>query len=96
MITSFSSSLAEDIFNGINSKQSRKLPGDLHPKAKRKLDMLNATTKIETLRVPPSNKLKKLEGKLSDYWRIKIDKQWAVIFIWNNGEASQVDIIDYH
>lgn len=96
MVKSFSSKLAEDIFHGIDSKHSRKLPRQLLGKARRKLDQLNAATLLDTLRVPPGNKLRKLEGNLSEYWRIKIDKQWAVIFKWDNGLAIDADIIDYH
>ena len=96
MIKNFSSKLAEDVFNGVDSRYSRKLPSQLHGKAQRKLDQLNAATVIDTLKVPPSNKLSKLEGELSDYWRIKIDKQWAVLFKWKDGLAFDVDIVDYH
>lgn len=96
MIKNFSSKLAEDIFNGVNSRYSRKFPRQLLNKAQRKLDQLNAATTIETLKVPPSNKLSKLEGDLSQFWRLKIDKQWAVIFKWHDGFAIDVDIIDYH
>lgn len=96
MIKNFSSKMTEDIFNGVNSKHSRKLPSQLLNKAQRKLDQLNAATLLDTLKVPPSNKLSKLTGSLSEYWRIKIDKPWAVIFKWNNGFALDVDIIDYH
>lgn len=96
MIRDFASKLAEHIYDGVDSRYSRKLPKELHAKARRKLDQINAATKIETLRVPPSNKLKKLEGNLSDYWRIKIDKQWAIIFTWEDGMAFSVDIVDYH
>ena len=46
--------------------------------------------------IPPSNKLKKLTGNLSKFGRIKIDKQWAIIFKWNNGITFDVDIVDYH
>lgn len=96
MIKNFNSKLAEDVFNGLNSRYSRKLPENLHKKAQRKMDQISAATVIDTLKVPPSNKLSKLEGKLSDFWRIKIDKQWAVIFKWENGMAFDVDIVDYH
>ena len=96
MIKCFSSKLAEDVFNGIDSRHSRKLPRQLLSKAQRKLDQLNAATLLETLKVPPSNKLSKLEGNLSEFWRIKIDKQWAVIFRWEDGMAIDVDIVDYH
>lgn len=96
MIKNFSSTFAEDIFHGTDSRYSRKFPVQLLNKAQRKLDQLNAATTIDTLKVPPSNKLSKLEGNLSQFWRIKIDKQWAVIFKWDDGVATDVDIIDYH
>lgn len=96
MIIHFQDKLTEDIFNGVNSRYARKLPSELHKKAQRKLDMLHAATLIDTLKVPPSNKLAKLSGNLAGYWRIKIDKQWAVIFRWENGNAYDVGIVDYH
>ena len=96
MIENFASQMAEDIFDGINSRYARQFPMALHEKVRRRLDQLNAATMIETLRIPPSNKLAKLEGDLKDFWRIKIDKQWAIIFMWDAGMAFNVDIIDYH
>ena len=96
MIVSFASKMVADIFNGVNSRHARKLPVSLHSKAHRLLDQINATTRIDTLRVPPSNKLSKLTGNYKGFWRLKIDKQWAIIFIWNNGNAENVDIVDYH
>ncbi|HED38000.1 MAG TPA: hypothetical protein ENI76_07130 [Ignavibacteria bacterium] len=48
------------------------------------------------LRIPPSNRLEKLAGKLSRFYSIRINKQWRIIFIWKNGNASEVQIIDYH
>lgn len=96
MIINFLSKKATDIFDGIVSRHSRELNIALHSKTKRLLDQLNVATRLETLKVPPSNKLKKLTGGLSGFWRIKIDKQWAIIFKWHNGKAFDVDIIDYH
>ena len=96
MIRGFSSKLAEDVYHDTKSRYARKLPSRLHPKAQRLLDQLNAVTKVETLKVPPSNKLKKLTGNLSGFWRIKIDKQWAIIFRWQKSAACDVDIVDYH
>lgn len=96
MIESFASQMAQDIYDGNNSRYSRALPINLHKKAQRLLDQLNSATKIETLKVPPNNKLMKLSGNLRDFWRIKIDKQWAIIFIWDSGKAFSVDIVDYH
>jgi proteic killer suppression protein len=96
MIINFQDKLTEDIYNGVSSRYSRKLPIELHAKAQRKLDMIQAATLIDTLKIPPSNKLAKLSGNLSDFWRIKIDKQWAIIFKWENGHAYDVCITDYH
>jgi proteic killer suppression protein len=96
MIKSFGSKTAEHIFDGMDSKHSRKLQSELHPKAIRLLDQINAITKIETLRVPPSNNLEKLIGKYKDYWSIRINQQWRIIFQWTDGDAYEVDIVDYH
>jgi proteic killer suppression protein len=96
VIKSFASRKAEDIYDGTNSRYARLLPIPLHAKAKRLLDQINAATQVETLKVPPSNKLSKLSGDLAGFWRIKIDKQWAIIFHWDKGNAIDVDIIDYH
>jgi proteic killer suppression protein len=96
MIENFASQMAEDIYNGSNTRYARMLPMALHKKTQRLLDQLNAATKVETLKVPPSNKLMKLTGDLKDFWRIKIDKQWAIIFMWDAGRAFNVDVIDYH
>lgn len=96
MIRSFASKLAEDIYDGENSRHSRMLPVVLHEKARRLLDQVNSATRVETLDVPPSNKLRKLVGDLSGFWRVKINPQWAIIFHWVDGEAWDVDIVDYH
>lgn len=96
MIDNFASQAAQDVFDGNNSREARSIPLMLHAKARRRLDQLNAAANIETLMIPPSNKLSKLKGNLKDFWRIKIDKQWAIIFMCDNGKAFNVDIIDYH
>jgi len=96
MIKSFASKIAEDIYHGINSRYARKLPRALHAKACRLLDQINAITQIDTLRVPPSNNLEKLKGNLIEYWSIRINVQWRIIFQWKNGNVWQVDIVDYH
>lgn len=96
MIINFSSKTAKDIFNGINSRYSRKISTAIHLKAKRLLDQVNSAAELRTLRSPPSNNLARLEGNLSDFWRIKIDKQWAIIFKWDDGKVHDVDIVDYH
>ena len=93
MIVSFSSKETEQIWNGIRVK---KMPIDIQKVGRRKLRMLNNSQKIEDLRIPPSNRLEKLSGKLSGLYSIRINKQWRIIFEWNNGNTSNVEIIDYH
>lgn len=96
MIQSFRSKTAPDIFDGITSRHARQCPHELHAKTRRLLDQLNASTQVETLRVPPSNRLEKLRGNLKEFWSLRINKQWRIIFKWKNEDASDVDIIDYH
>ncbi len=93
MILSFGSKETDKIWNGIRVK---KLPVEIQNIGRRKLRMLNNSQNIADLRIPPSNRLEKLTGKLNNYYSIRINKQWRIIFIWNNGNASNVKIIDYH
>jgi proteic killer suppression protein len=58
--------------------------------------MINSSQNIQDLMTPPSNKLEKKKGDLKDYYSIWINDQWRIIFKWNNGNASEVEIIDYH
>ncbi len=96
MIRNFKTKKSQDIFDGIASSQARKIPIALHDKARRLFDQTNATTQIETLRIPLGNNLEKLKGNLKNYWSIRVNKQWRIIFKWENGEAFNVDIVDYH
>ena len=96
MIGSFRSKTAEHIFHGENTRHARKIPMELHSKLCRLLDQLNAATRVETLNIPPSNRLEKLSGDLKGFWSLRANKQWRVIFIWEDSRAEQVDIIDYH
>lgn len=96
MIRNFQSRVAKDIFDGINSHITRKIPLALHDKIRRLFDQINAATRVETLRIPPGNNLEKLKGNLKNYWSIRVNMQWRVIFKWENGEALDVDILDYH
>ena len=58
--------------------------------------MLNNSQDVKDLRIPPSNGLEKLSGDLKDFYSIRINKQWRIIFTWNNGNANEVKITDYH
>lgn len=65
-------------------------------RAKRKLEALNAASRLEDLKLPPSNRLEKLRGELKDFYSIRVNEQWRVIFKWLDGDAHQVRIVDYH
>jgi proteic killer suppression protein len=64
--------------------------------AKRKLEALNAASRLEDLKVPPSNRLEKLKGKLEGFHSFRVNDQWRVIFKWHDGDAQEVRIVDYH
>lgn len=96
MINNFSSKTARDIFDGVSSKFSRKIDSRLHCKIIRLFDQINAVTEICDLRYPPGNKLEKLQGGLKEYWSLRVNSQYRIIFKWINGTAYDVDIIDYH
>jgi proteic killer suppression protein len=64
--------------------------------AKRKLEAVNAASRLEDLTIPPSNRLEKLKGNLKDFYAIRINDRWRVIFKWINGEPHEVRIVDYH
>ncbi len=65
-------------------------------RAKRKLEAVNAASRVEDLAVPPSNRLEKLKADLNGFHAIRINDQWRVIFKWRDGDALEVRIIDYH
>ena len=64
--------------------------------AKRKLEAVNAASRLEDLTIPPSNRLEKLKDNLKEFYSIRINDQWRVIFKWINGEPHEVQIVDYH
>jgi proteic killer suppression protein len=95
MIASFKDEETELIWKGRFSKKI-KLPVQLHNVARRKLRMIAAATTLETLRVPPHNRLEALKGNREGQWSIRINDQWRICFKWKNGNAFDVEIIDYH
>lgn len=96
MIRSFGNKTAEDIFNGDNTGESRRLPRVLWESAFRKLDQINAAIQLNDLKVPPGNKLEALKGNLAGYHSIRINDQYRIVFRWADGEAHGVKIEDYH
>lgn len=64
--------------------------------AKRKLEAINAASRLEDLTVPPSNRLEKLKGDRKNFHSIRINDQWRIVFVWRDGDAHTVQIVDYH
>ncbi|WP_269224321.1 type II toxin-antitoxin system RelE/ParE family toxin [Flavobacterium sp. IMCC34518] len=93
MTISFGSKETEKIWNGIVVK---KPSIEIQQIARRKLRMLNNSQDLIDLRIPPSNRLEKLSGNLKEFYSILINNQWRIIFNWENGNASNVEIVDYH
>ena len=93
MIESFGDTETERVYGG---ERSRKLPGDIQHRARRKLRMINQARALQDLSVPPGNRLEALQGDLEGFWSIRINQQWRIIFRWDDGRKSNVSITDYH
>ncbi len=96
MIASFGDRATEELFHGIHSRYSRKLPNQIHEMALYKLDLLNAAQVLEDLLSPPGNRLEPLRGDLKGFHSIRINAQWRIIFRWAGNSAQDVQIVDYH
>lgn len=93
MIISFGDKDTHKIWEG---ERVKGFSTDSQEITRRKLRMLNSSQDINDLMVPPSNRLEKLKGKLKEFYSIRINNQWRIIFKWDNGNALEVEIIDYH
>jgi proteic killer suppression protein len=93
MIISFGSKDTEKIWNG---ERVKNLPLEIQQIGRRKLRMLNNSQSIADLKIPPSNRLEKLSGNLKNFYSIRINNQWRIIFKWESSHAEEVEIIDYH
>ena len=93
MIISFGDKKTNKIWEG---EWVKGLPTHIQEIARRKLRMLNNSQNIIDLMIPPSNRLEKLNGNLKDLYSIRINDQWRIVFEWNNGNAEQVQVVDYH
>ena len=97
MIVSFKDKATEDIFNGKNTKEARKVcPRSLWKVAQRKLDQLDSVVRLEELKVPPGNNLEPLKGDRKGEFSIRINEQYRVCFKWSETGPFDVEIADYH
>ncbi len=93
MIKSFKNKETEKIFN---RKRSSKLPSDIQQIALRKLRIINRVQNLQELKIPPANRLEKLKGERFGQYSIRINNQWRICFEWQDDNAFNVEIVDYH
>ena len=93
MIKSFKCKETEKIWNGL---KSRSFPGDIQDRALRKLRQLDASQTLDDLKNPPGNRLEPLQGDRIGQMSIRINNQWRICFVWEDVEAYDVEIVDYH
>ena len=93
MIRSFADRETELIWSG---RRSRRLASDMQAVALRKLRLINVAKVLDDLRMPPGNRLELLKGDLAGYYSMRVNDQWRICFVWSEGGASNVKILDYH
>ncbi len=93
MISSFGTKTTEKIWQG---ERVKKIPLEIQQIGRRKLRMLNNSQNVTDLRIPPSNRLEKLKGSRKDFYSIRINHKWRIIFKWKNNHSLEVEIVDYH
>lgn len=92
MIESFADKDTEALFNGIRVRRWVNIEGP----ARRKLNYLAAAKTLDDLRAPPGNRLEPLKGDRSGQHSVRINDRWRLCFVWKNGKAMHVEIVDYH
>ena len=92
MIITFKCKDTEKLFNDINVKKFRAVSRS----ARLKLELLNATVSLNSLRIPPGNRLERLKGDRNGQYSIRINDQWRICFIWRDDNTHEVEIVDYH
>ena len=92
MIRSFGDKKTEALFHDEAVREFQPIAS----RAKRRLEAINAAGRLDDLIVPPSNRLEKLRGALKRFHSIRINDQWRIVFVWQDGDAHEVRIVDYH
>ena len=96
MIDSFGDNATADLYHGRSTSRIRRFPPAIKRIAIRKLDILNSADRLEDMKEPPGNRLESLKGNLSGYYSIRVNDQWRIIFQWENNNAYEVSLTDYH
>ncbi|MFK8251211.1 type II toxin-antitoxin system RelE/ParE family toxin [Ancylobacter terrae] len=93
MIKSFRNAATERLHQG---RMPKGIPPDVAKRAVRKLFLIDTATRLEDLRVPPGNELEKLQGDRAGQHSIRVNIQWRLCFVWRDGDAYEVEFVDYH
>lgn len=96
MIIGYADEATRDVHIGVESRAARRFGRDVRAIARRKLDLIGAAADIRDLVVPPGNRLEKLKGRLAGFYSIRVNDQFRIIFKFKAGQASHVQIADYH
>ena len=97
VIRSFADGATEDLFNGVDSRRARQAcPARIWPTVRRKLTQINRVRELRELNVPPGNRLERLRGDRAGQHSIRINDQYRVCFRWEDGNADNVEVTDYH
>jgi proteic killer suppression protein len=96
VIRTLADDATRDIWNGVNSKAARRIPKDLWPIVRRKLDQIDAVTKLDDPPVPPGNRLHALIGDLEGQRAVRVNDQYRIVFRFAGSDAFDVRCTDYH
>jgi proteic killer suppression protein len=96
VIVSFGDQPTEDIYNGVETKAARRLPKEMWGRIRIKLDLLNACTRLDDLRAPPSNRLERPKDDLEGFYSIRVNDRYRIVFQFADGNAVEVCCTDYH
>ena len=96
MIRTFADDTTRDIWNGVNSRPARRIPRELWPAVRRKLDQIDTVTRLDSLKVPPGNRLHALVADMAGFHAIRVNDQYRVVFRFDGHDAFDVRCTDYH
>ena len=96
MIRTLGDDATRDIWNGVNSKAARRIPRELWPIVRRKLDQIDAVTRLDDLKVPPGNRLHALGGSLRRFHAVRVNDQYRIVFRFDHAGAFEVRCTDDH
>lgn len=96
MIRTLADDPTQDIWNGLNTKAARRIPRDLWPIVRRKLDQIDAVIRLDDLKVPPGNRLHALRGALRGRHAVRVNDQYRIVFRFEGSDAFEVRCADYH